>query len=228
MRLLLVEDEPDLAKAICMALQEQGYVVDWAENGQIAWDYLEIVNNHYIVAIIDWMLPKLSGLELCKMMRQKHYQLPVIMLTAKDSMADRVTGLDAGADDYLVKPFGMAELSARIRALQRRTPTFQPPQLQVGSLLLDYGSFTVQNLSDPTTVPIVLTAKEFQLLEYFMQHPHQILSQEQIRMRLWDLEDENISNVVAAQIRLLRRKLIECNYSKGIETMRGLGYRFSP
>ncbi len=228
MRLLLVEDEPDLAKAICTALQEQGYVVDWAENGQIAWGYLEIVNNHYIVAIIDWMLPKLSGLELCKMMRQKHYQLPVIMLTARDSMADRVAGLDAGADDYLVKPFGMAELSARIRALQRRTPTFQPPQLQVGSLLLDYGAFTVQNLADRNTVPVVLTAKEFQLLEYFMQHPHQVLSQEQIRLRLWDLEDESISNVVAAQIRLLRRKLMECNYTKGIETMRGLGYRFSP
>lgn len=228
MRLLLVEDEPDLAKAICTALHEQGYVVDWAENGQIAWDYLEIVSNHYIVAIIDWMLPKLSGLELCKMMRQKHYALPVIMLTARDSMADRVTGLDAGADDYLIKPFGMAELLARIRALQRRTPTFQPPQLQVGSLLLDYGAFTVQNISDSATVPIVLTAKEFQLLEYFMQYPHQVLSQEQIRLRLWDLEDENISNVVAAQIRLLRRKLMECNYHKGIETIRGLGYRFNP
>jgi len=210
MRLLLVEDEPDLAKAICTALHEQGYVVDWAENGQIAWDYLEIVSNHYIVAIIDWMLPKLSGLELCKMMRQKHYSLPVIMLTARDSMADRVTGLDSGADDYLVKPFGMAELLARVRALQRRTPTFQPPQLQVGSLLLDYGAFTVQNMADPATVPIVLTAKEFQLLEYSMQHPHQVLHQDQIRLRLWDLDDENISNVVAAQIRLLRRKLMEC------------------
>jgi len=228
MRLLLVEDEPDLARAICSALHRRDYIVDWAEDGQIAWHYLEILKNHYMAAIIDWMLPKVSGLELCQMMRQQHYTLPIIMLTARDSMADRVKGLDAGADDYLIKPFGMEELLARIRALQRRTPTFQPPQLKVGSLLLDYGSFTVQNLRDPNTVPIVLTAKEFQLLEYFMQHPYQILSQEQIRMRLWDLEDENISNVVAAQIRLLRRKLIECNYSKGIETMRGLGYRFSP
>lgn len=227
MRLLLVEDEPDLAKAICTALHEQGYVVDWAENGQIAWDYLEIVSNHYIVAVIDWMLPKLSGLELCKMMRQKHYPLPVIMLTARNSMADRVTGLDSGADDYLVKPFGMEELLARIRALQRRTPTFQSPQLQVGSLLLDYGAFTVQNTDDPDTVPIVLTAKEFQLLEYFMQHPQQILNHEQIRARLWDFESDTVSNVVAAQVRLLRRKLSECGFSKAIETIRGFGYRFS-
>lgn len=227
MRLLLVEDEPDLAKAICTSLQEHGYVVDWAENGQIAWDYLEIVSNHYIVGIIDWMLPKRSGLELCKLMRQKLNPLPIIMLTARNSMADRVTGLDAGADDYLVKPFGMEELLARIRALQRRTPTFQPPRLQVGSLLLDYGAFTVQNIHDLNAVPIVLTAKEFQLLEYFMQHPHQVLSQDQIRLHLWDLADECISNVVAAQIRLLRRKLAECNYSKGIDTIRGLGYRFN-
>lgn len=226
MRLLLVEDEPDLGQAICTALHRRGYVVDWVEDGETAWNYLEIVTNHYVVAIIDWMLPKLSGLDLCKKVRSDQNSMPIMMLTARDQMSDRVTGLDAGADDYLVKPFGMEELLARVRALQRRTPTFQSPQLQVGQLVLDYANFTVQNITQPSLDPVVLTAKEFQLLEYFMQHPHQVLSHDQIRLRLWDLADESISNVVAAQIRLLRRKLVECDTSQAIETIRGLGYRF--
>lgn len=226
MRLLLVEDEPDLGQAICTALHRRDYVVDWAKDGETAWHYLEIVTNHYVVAIIDWMLPKLSGLDLCKKVRSDQNPMPIMILTARDQMSDRVTGLDAGADDYLVKPFGMEELLARVRALQRRTPTFQSPQLQVGQLVLDYANFTVQNIKQLSLDPVVLTAKEFQLLEYFMQHPHQVLSHDQIRLRLWDLADESISNVVAAQIRLLRRKLVECNAPQAIETIRGLGYRF--
>jgi DNA-binding response OmpR family regulator len=173
------------------------------------------------------MLPKLSGLELCKRLRAQKNQLPIMLLTARDSMNDRVTGLDAGADDYLVKPFGMEELLARVRALQRRLPNFQPPQLQIGSLMLDYSNFSVVNLEAENSSPIILTAKEFQLLEYFMQHPQQILTHEQIRARLWDFESDTVSNVVAAQVRLLRRKLSECGFSKAIETSRGFGYRFS-
>jgi DNA-binding response OmpR family regulator len=172
------------------------------------------------------MLPKLSGLELCKRLRAQKNQLPIMLLTARDSMNDRVTGLDAGADDYLVKPFGMEELLARVRALQRRLPNFQPPQLQVGSLILDYSNFSVVNLEAENSSPIILTAKEFQLLEYFMQHPQQILTHQQIRARLWDFESDTVSNVVAAQVRLLRRKLSECGFSKAIETIRGFGYRF--
>ncbi|TAF57862.1 MAG: DNA-binding response regulator [Oscillatoriales cyanobacterium] len=226
MRLLLVEDEKDLAQAICITLRNRNYIVDWAEDGKIAWDYLETINN-YVVAIIDWMLPNLSGLELCKIMRQHNYHLPVIILTARSSIADRVIGLDAGADDYLNKPFGMEELLARVRALQRRSPVFQSTNLQVGSLLLNYDKFTMQNINELNKNSIVLTAKEFQLLEYFMQHPGQILSQDQIRLRLWDLSDDCVSNVVAAQVRLLRRKLVECNYPDAIQTIRGLGYRLN-
>ena len=187
---------------------------------------MNAVPSRYEIAILDWMLPKLSGLELCKRLRMQKNSLPVMLLTAKDSMNDRVTGLDAGADDYLVKPFGMEELLARVRALQRRVPNFQPPQLEVGGLMLDYGNFSVVNLESENSPAIILTAKEFQLLEYFMQHPQQILSHEQIRARLWDFESDTVSNVVAAQVRLLRRKLSECGCPKTIETIRGLGYRF--
>ncbi|TAF04038.1 MAG: DNA-binding response regulator [Nostocales cyanobacterium] len=227
MRLLLVEDEHDLGISIHNALICRDYIVDWFEDGQSAWDYLNTVPPRYEIAILDWMLPKLSGLELCKRLRLEKNQLPVMLLTARDSMNDRVTGLDAGADDYLVKPFGMEELLARVRALQRRSPNFQPPQLQVGSLILDYGNFSVVNLDNKNHLQIILTAKEFQLLEYFMKHPQQILTHDQIRARLWDFESDTVSNVVAAQIRLLRRKLLECGFPTAIETIRGFGYRFS-
>ncbi|WP_413174759.1 two-component system response regulator RppA [Anabaena azotica] len=227
MRLLLVEDEKDLGMSIHNALTKRDYIVDWVEDGATAWDYLHIVPQRYEIAILDWMIPKISGLELCKKLRLEKNQLPVMLLTARDTMNDRVTGLDAGADDYLVKPFGMEELLARIRALQRRLPNFQPPQLQIGSLMLDYGNFSVVNLDSKNYPPIILTAKEFQLLEYFMQHPQQILTHDQIRARLWDFESDTVSNVVAAQIRLLRRKLLECGFPTAIETIRGFGYRFS-
>ncbi|MBK1987166.1 response regulator transcription factor [Sphaerospermopsis aphanizomenoides BCCUSP55] len=225
MRLLLVEDEQDLGSSIYHALIKRDYIVDWAEDGETAWDYLNAVPSRYEIAILDWMLPKLSGLELCIKLRAQKNQLPVMLLTAKDSMNDRVTGLDAGADDYLIKPFGMEELLARVRALQRRLPNFQPPQLQVGGLMLNYSNFSVVNVERDNYSPIILTAKEFQLLEYLMQHPQQILTHDQIRARLWDFESDNVSNVVAAQVRLLRRKLSECGFPKAIETIRGLGYK---
>ncbi|WP_071188515.1 two-component system response regulator RppA [Trichormus sp. NMC-1] len=227
MRLLLVEDEHDLGVSIHNALTQRDYIVDWAEDGETAWDYLNTIPQRYEIAILDWMLPKLSGLEICKRLRAQKNKLPIMLLTARDSMNDRVTGLDAGADDYLVKPFGMEELLARVRALQRRSPNFQPPQLQVDGLMLDYGNFSLVNLNSKNSSPIILTAKEFQLLEYFMQHPQQILTHEQIRARLWDFESDTVSNVVAAQIRLLRRKLLECGFPTAIETIRGFGYRFS-
>jgi DNA-binding response OmpR family regulator len=151
------------------------------------------------------------------------------MLTAKDQMEDKVAGLDAGADDYLVKPFGMAELLARLRALQRRSPQLQPQQLTVGNLTLDYSTRTVcfQNPLAEQQV-ILLTTKEFQLLEYFMKHPNQVVTSDQIRNQLWEVSAEPISNVVAAQVRLLRRKLASSNRLDLIETLHGIGYRFNP
>lgn len=226
MRVLLVEDEPDLGKAIDRTLKQEKYIVDWAQDGNEAWEYLESQWMQYTLAIFDWLLPGLSGLELLQRLRAKNSTLPVLMLTAKDRMEDKVAGLDAGADDYLVKPFGMAELLARLRALQRRSPQIQPQQLQVGSLVLDCGNRTVCHLDRSGNNQIIsLTNKEFQLLEYFMKHPNQIVTTDQIRNQLWEVSADTFSNVVAAQVRLLRRKLEVVGCANLIETVHGVGYR---
>ncbi len=229
MRVLLVEDEPDLGAAIARTLTREAYVVDWAQDGNEAWGYLESQWTEYSLAIFDWLLPGVSGLELCKRLRSRRNPLPVLMLTAKDSMQDKVAGLDAGADDYLVKPFGMEELLARLRALQRRSPQIQPAQLQVGNLTLDFGtrSLYYQDITGKQQV-IPLTNKEYQLLEYFLRHPNQIVTRDNLLNQLWELGAEPASNVVAAQMRLLRRKLAESGCEEMIETVYGLGYRFLP
>ncbi len=229
MRVLLVEDEVDLGVAIKRVLTQEAYIVDWVTDGTEAWNYLENNWTEYTLGIFDWMLPGISGLDLLKRLRSKNNSLPVLMLTARDSMTDKVEGLDAGADDYLVKPFGMAELLARLRALQRRSPQLQPQQLQVGNLTLDYKTNTVwMTETSRKTKPIALTTKEFQFLEYFMRHPRQIVSTEQLLTQLWELEAEPMSNVVAAQVRLLRKKLASLGCDRLIETISGLGYRFNP
>ncbi|MBD2207074.1 response regulator transcription factor [Calothrix sp. FACHB-1219] len=228
MRILLVEDEEDLGGAIKRTLTQHKYLVDWVIDGDDAWAYLENSWTQYTLAIFDWMIPGISGLELCKRLRQHKNPLPVLMLTAKDSMEDKVAGLDAGADDYLVKPFGMAELLARLRALQRRSPQFQPQELTVGKLTLDYGNnLVVSHDSAGNKQEIPLTNKEFQLLEYFMKHPNQIVTTEQIRNQLWEVSAEPVSNVVAAQMRLLRRKLAHSGCENMIETLHGTGYRLN-
>ena len=229
MRVLLVEDEPDLGAAIKRVLNQNKYVVDWVLDGTEAWNFLNDQATQYTLAIFDWLLPGLSGIELLHRLRSQHSPLPVLMLTAKDQMEDKVAGLDAGADDYLVKPFGMAELLARLRALQRRSPQLQPQQLTVGNLTLDYSTRTVcfQNPLAEQQV-ILLTTKEFQLLEYFMKHPNQVVTSDQIRNQLWEVSAEPISNVVAAQVRLLRRKLASFGCDELIETLHGIGYRFNP
>ncbi len=229
MRIILVEDETDLACAIKRTLSQKSYLVDWVEDGNTAWNYLENSWTQYTLGVFDWLLPGLSGLELLKRLRQQNNPLPVLMLTAKDTMEDKVIGLDAGADDYLVKPFGMSELLARLRALQRRSPQLQPQQLQVGNIALDYKTNSVW-LTE-AGVPkqsVFLTAKEFQFLEYFMRHPGQIVTSEQLLAQMWSLEAEPMSNVVAAQVRLLRRKLTSIGCDLLIETVYGLGYRFVP
>ncbi|MBE9165009.1 MULTISPECIES: two-component system response regulator RppA [Microcoleaceae] len=226
MRVLLVEDEPDLGKAIERTLKQEKYIVDWAQDGKEAWEYLESHWMQYTLAIFDWLLPGLSGIELLQKLRERNCFLPVLMLTAKDRMEDKVAGLDAGADDYLVKPFGMAEMLARLRALQRRSPQIQPQQLQIGNLALDCGSRTVFYLdSHGKHQNISLTNKEFQLLEYLMKHPNQIVTTDQIRNQIWEASADSFSNVVAAQVRLLRRKLESVGCANLIETVYGVGYR---
>jgi DNA-binding response OmpR family regulator len=226
MRVLLVEDEPDLGAAIKRTLNQEKYVVDWVTDGNEAWNYLENQWTQYTLAVFDWLVPGISGLELLKKLRARKNSLPVLMLTARDRMEDKIAGLDAGADDYLVKPFSMAELLARLRALQRRSPQLQPQQLEIGSLTLDYGTRTVYHLAESGNKKIVsLTNKEFQLLEYLMKHPNQILTSDQIRNQIWEIGSDSFSNVVAAQVRLLRRKLESVGCLGLIETVHGIGYR---
>lgn len=220
MRLLLLEDELDLGQALHKALTQERYSVDWLTDGEQAWPCLQ--DNPYRLLILDWMVPGCSGLELCRRLRQQRDTTPVLILTARDGLQDVIAGLDAGADDYLVKPFRLAELFARVRALLRRSPQAQSPQLIVGRLCLDSAQATVQVDQQE---PILLTPREFQLLEALMQHPGQILSRDQLLDRLWPMDAEPSSNVVAAQVRLLRRKLAAAQADTLIETVYGFGYR---
>lgn len=227
MRILLVEDEPDLGKAIKRTLTQEAYVVDWVQSGAEALAYLEHDLSLYTVGVFDWMLPGKSGIELCNWLRSQNHALPVLILTAKDQIEDRITGLDAGADDYLVKPFSMAELLARLRALRRRSPEIKPSKLQVGPLTLDCDRRVAFLNAEDAQRPIELTQKEFQLLQYLMEHPSQILTRDQVLNQLWEIGAEPNSNVVAAQMRLLRRKLAKYGCDYLIETVYGMGYRFN-
>lgn len=227
MRILLVEDEVDLGLAIKQVLIGEKYVVDWVSDGAQAWYCLESQRTDYTVGIFDWLLPKISGLELCRRLRLHQNPLPVLMLTALGQTENRITGLDAGADDYLVKPFVMEELLARLRALQRRSPQLQPQTLTVGAFTLDHANNALcVERADRSLLIIPLTIKEFQVLAYLMQNPDRIIPGSKIRQQLWDLDEEPISNVVAAQMRLLRRKLASYNCDCPIETVPGQGYRF--
>jgi DNA-binding response OmpR family regulator len=225
MRILLLEDELDLGEAVRQLLRQERYIVDWVQSGEDAWHYLNQADVLYSVAILDWMVPGLSGLEVCRRVRSHHNMLPILMLTARDASTDKVQGLDAGADDYLVKPFGTEEFLARVRALQRRSPQFQARRFQIGDWVLEYGQMTI--VHGPTARGVVLTPKEFQLLEFFLRHPNQCLTRLQLLDQLWDADADPGSNVVAAQIRLLRRKLAELGCDQWIETVHGIGYRFN-
>lgn len=227
MKILLVEDEFDVGSAIQRTLKQEQFIVDWVQNGDEAWYCLK--QSQYTLAILDWMLPGLTGLELCKRLRSQQNAMPILMLTARDRWEDKVLGLDAGADDYLIKPFRMEELLARLRALQRRSPQFQTQQLRVGYLTLEYGDRTVTcQFPDASSRSTRLSKKEFQLLEYFMKHPKQAMSRDQILNYLYELDAERISNVVAAQVRLLRKRLAEIDCGDLIETIPGGSYRIHP
>ncbi len=228
MKILLVEDDLKLGVAVKRNLNREKYVVDWVRDGSKAWNYLEKQQENYMLAIFDWEIPGLSGLELCKQLRIQNNSLPVLMVMEKDSLSDKVTALDAGADDCMVKPFDMAELLARLRALQRRSRQIQPPLLQVGDITLEYGTQTVYRLASNGGKQVtLLTNKKFQLLEYFMKHPNQTLTSDQILHQFWKARSESISNVVAAQIRLLRRQLARIGSDHLIETVYFNGYRFN-
>lgn len=223
MRILLVDDEIEMATPLSQILTQQGYRVDVAYDGDKGNQLVD--ENRYDLLILDWMLPKKSGLEICQQLRSRGDTTPVLFLTAKDTIDDRVVGLDAGADDYLVKPFELRELLARVRALLRRPPTLEPmpsPRLQVNDLELD----SENQLAYRQGRAIELSEKETQLLEYLMQHPNQLLTHDQIHQHLWGESDEKpTSNALAAQIRLLRRKIETDGETPIINTVYGKGYR---
>jgi len=222
MRILLVDDEEELAQPLQRILTNQGYVVDSANSGDRGWELAQ--TGDYDLLILDWMMPEKSGVEICNELRQKGDNTPVLILTAKDTLDDRVMGLDSGADDYLVKPFELRELLARVRALLRRIPiASEPNRLSYGDLELDRDNQVVYR----EQIAIALTEREYQLLEYFMFHPNQLLSHEQISQHLWkEGEDVPTSNALAAQIKLLRRKIDRDRPISLINTVYGKGYRF--
>ena len=228
LRILLLEDEEDLAVAIQTVLQREGHVVDRCTSGLEGWTLLSGELARYDLAILDWMLPGLSGLDLCRRARTAGLCLPLLLLTARVETADRVEGLDAGADDYLGKPFAMEELLARVRALQRRHPGYRDPVLEVGPYRLDSSESALQVVTGGGVVRVDLSGKERQLLSYFMEHHGQIISGSRLRGQLWDLHQDPVSNVVAAQVRLLRRKLAAHGLPSPIETVPAKGYRFDP
>ena len=226
LRILLVEDEQELAGAVQTVLQRHGHVVDSSADGLEGWTLLSGEMARYELAIVDWMLPGLSGPELCRRCRAAGFVLPLLLLSARAETGDRVEGLDAGADDYLSKPFAMEELLARVRALQRRQPSYREPVLEVGSYRFDPQIGLLEVSTSDGLVVLPLAGKERQLMTYFLEHPERIIPGSQLRNQLWDLHQEPVSNVVAAQVRLLRRKLAAYGLPSPIETVPSRGYRF--
>ena len=219
MRVLMVEDDVKMAALVRRGLTEDGHAADVAGTGE---DAVWMAQAHpYDAIVLDVMLPGLSGFETCKRLRDEGVWSPVLMLTARDGVEDRVAGLDVGADDYLTKPFSFAELLARLRALSRRGAVERPAELTVGDLRLDPATRRVWRGEDV----VALSPKEFALLETFMRRPGQVLTRVQLLEHAWDFAYENRSNVVDVYLRYLREKLDRPFGKSSFETVRGVGYR---
>ena len=221
MRILVVEDEPKLAGLLVRGLIEEGHAADEAHNGEDALWMARSVD--YDAIVLDVMLPGLNGVDVCRTLRESSVWSPVLMLTARDAIEDRVAGLDAGADDYLPKPFAFDELLARLRALARRGTPERPAVLEVGDLRLDPSTRRVWRGKSE----VELSAKEFALLETFMRRPGLVLSRYQLLEHAWDIAYENKSNVVDVYVRYLREKIDRPFGVESLETVRGSGYRLS-
>lgn len=219
MRVLVVEDERRLAGIIKRGLVEEGYAVDTAFDGEEGQYMAE--SAPYDLVILDIMLPRKDGLTVCRELRAKKINMPILMLTARDKVEDRVKGLDSGADDYMVKPFAFSELLARVRALLRRESMSKTPQLQVGDLVLDTLTREVRRGERM----IELTAKEYAVLEYFMRRPNMVVTRTMLEESLWDFDFDGASNIIDVYIRRLRAKIDEPGKESLILTVRGAGYR---
>jgi DNA-binding response OmpR family regulator len=220
MKILIIEDDDRIAKPLAKDLRYQYHTVDLAKDGLEGWEYTQATQ--YDLILLDLMLPKIDGIALCKRLRNMKYQALILMLTAKDTTEDKVMGLDAGADDYLVKPFKLEELSARIRALSRRYSEFNSPIFSHGNLQLNPNSQTV----DYAGKCLNLTPKEYMILECFLKHPRQVLSRSAILDKSWDFEELSGEETVRTHITNLRRKLKAAGSPDNfIETVYGIGYR---
>ncbi|MDJ0631832.1 MAG: response regulator transcription factor [Xenococcaceae cyanobacterium MO_188.B29] len=219
MLILLVEDDPAQLEPLQVALSQVGHIVDGVEDGETAlWLMKE---KDYDLLILDWMLPKASGIDLCREYRNLGNTAPVLMLTAKDTTTDKVNGLDAGADDYIVKPVDVLELLARVRALGRRSPLWQGDTLNLADLRLDLTNLNLERGEEK----IQLSVREFQLMEYLLRHPQQVLSRDQIEQALWSWGSEPESNAVTTLVRRLRQRLEAVGAKGWLETVYGMGYR---
>jgi DNA-binding response OmpR family regulator len=218
-RVLIVEDNRRLNRALTACLTDQGYAVDSAHDGQDGQEFAEATA--YDAIILDVMLPGQDGFAVCRELRQRRVHTPILMLTARDAVEDRVRGLDNGADDYLVKPFALQELMARLRALFRREAPQKGGQLEIADLVADPATHEVTRRG----APIALTAREFAVLECFLRHPGRIVTREMVERQVWNFDFTGGSNVVDVYVRRLRRKIDDPFGSKLIQTVRGVGYR---
>lgn len=221
MKILLVEDEQKLAAALARGLSVEGYTVDVIDDGKKALTRISLHRSDYDAIVLDLMIPSMDGYEVCAKAREMGVSIPILILTARAETENKVKLLAAGADDYLVKPFSFAELSARIRALMRRPNEKLPEVLRTAELELDPGRRIVKREGES----IDLTLKEFNLLEYFMRHPNQVVNREDLLTHLWDFNYAGFSNVVDVHIKNLRRKLGKKHNKEVLETVRGIGYR---
>lgn len=221
MRILVVEDEHKIANSIKKGLEQESYAVDVAYDGQEGYDLA--VSEDYDLVILDVLLPNMDGVEICSKLREKQIHTPIIMLTAKGQINDKVTGLDAGADDYLTKPFAFEELVARIRALIRRPKNSTGTTLNVEDLTLKTTTYEVRRGDEL----IKLSSKEYALLEYLMRHPNQVLTKEQIINHIWDYDADVLPNTIEVYIGYLRNKIDRPYSGKPalIQTVRGFGYK---
>jgi DNA-binding response OmpR family regulator len=219
MRVLLIEDDRKAAKLLAKGLQEEGFVIDVALTGEEGEEQAAVTE--YDVIVLDWLLPGKDGLAVCRALRARDISTPILMLTARDSLADRVNGLSTGADDYLTKPFAFAELLARIRALLRRSRLVHPAVLRVADLTLDPATRRVTRGG----VPVALTSKEYALLEVLMRSAGETVSRTRLVERAWDEASDVIDNLVDAHVSHLRKKIDRGGTVPLIHTMRGFGYR---
>lgn len=224
MRALIIEDEDKLAESLKKGLERSGYAADYVLDGEAGERRIELYHKDYDIIILDLMLPKKNGFEVCRTARERGFTLPILILTARDMTEDKVLALDSGADDYLVKPFSFEELLARVRALLRRPPVTLNNELQVGTIVMKLAEREVFQEGKK----LDLTLKEFELLHYLMRHQGKAINREDLYLHLWDFADNAMSNIIDAHVKNLRRKLDVGEQATTIETVRGVGYRVAP